>query len=680
MAESIDQLKQSFVEETMELLTELEAIMLSIDVNSTDSSIIDRIFRIVHTIKGSAGMLGFEKIMKLTHKLEDHYDKIRSGKKGFSDDLLKISLQSIDLLKNMVLKCEELDSEAQKKYDSLLQCILGYGVDDSGKTTTQAVSESSELATYVVEFTPGNESLDLLSHPAFLMEELQTLGETYIVARKGRMLWFNQVDETIDKDSEWIVILATTEPLRVIDEIFEFVSAGSLLSVKEICKGNLLSVDIAVVEINSLQNKLFDSTYSKLSLLAERHNPAKKDTEEKADKFIQMSEDFQNSKEHIIKSVRVDSDKIDQLMNLVSEMVTLHARLQLISDTLKNEELIAITEKYDGFSKQLRDNAFDISLIPFSVTTTRFKRLIHDLSVQLGKEIEFTTIGEDTVLDRKIIEQLNDPIMHILRNAIDHGIESAEEREKAGKPKTGHVEMKIAHQSNSVIIYISDDGKGMDVEKLKEAGIRKGLITPETQLTYNETINLVFLPGFSSATKISNVSGRGVGLDVVKKNLQKIRGEIHIDTEVGVGSTFVIKLPLTLSIIDGLLVCIADRKFIIPLIQVDKIYTYTDQFIESNLNQLLLLEGRQIPYFDLRSDFEITGELPERREIVLVSYEKEQVALIVDSVEGENQIVLKPLGKHYKNQDFVSGGTILGDGNVALVLDVNKIVRTFTKK
>jgi two-component system chemotaxis sensor kinase CheA len=240
--------------------------------------------------------------------------------------------------------------------------------------------------------------------------------------------------------------------------------------------------------------------------------------------------------------------------------------------------------------------------------------------------------------------------------------------------------MKIFHRSNNVVIHISDDGKGMNANKLREVGIRKGLITADTQLTDNEAINLVFLPGFSSAEKVSNVSGRGVGLDVVKKNIQKIRGEIHIETEEGKGSTFVIKLPLTLSIIDGLQVNIADRRFIIPLIQVDKIYSLTDQLVEGELNQMILLEGKQVPYFDLRTDFGITGTLPERREIVLVSYEKEQVALIVDAVVGENQTVLKPLGKHYKNQDFVSGGTIMGDGSVALVLDVNKIVTVFSKK
>lgn len=683
MAESIDQLRESFVEETMELISELEAILLATDIDLIETSTIDKIFRIVHTIKGSGGMLGFEKILELTHGLEDHYDKIRAGNKEFTDELLQLSLKSIDVLKQLVSKFEELDATNEAKYQQLVRQVKNYGNGHEKHANLVVFSDEEErkVMTYVVEFTPGKQTLELISDPVFLIEELITLGDNYIIARKGRSLWFNQTDG-IDKDAEWIVVVSTSEPKQVLDEIFEFAAADSLLAINTVCEGDLLKIDAALIELNALQNKLFDSTLSKLSLLAERHKDALSNDKEDVDesKFLQLTEEFQSSKENMIKSIRVDSDKIDQLMNLVSEMVTLQARLRLVSTNVRDEELNAVTEKYDSFSKQLRDNAFNISLVPFGVTITRFKRLVHDLSAQLHKEIDFRAIGEDTVLDRKIIEQLNDPIMHILRNAIDHGIENASDRAEAGKPARGTIEMKIFHRSNNVIIHISDDGKGMNANKLREVGIRKGLITADTQLTDNEAINLVFLPGFSSAEKVSNVSGRGVGLDVVKKNIQKIRGEIHIETEEGKGSTFVIKLPLTLSIIDGLQVNIADRRFIIPLIQVDKIYSLTDQLVDGELNQMILLEGKQVPYFDLRTDFGITGALPERREIVLVSYEKEQVALIVDAVVGENQTVLKPLGKHYKNQDFVSGGTIMGDGSVALVLDVNKIVTVFSKK
>lgn len=360
-------------------------------------------------------------------------------------------------------------------------------------------------------------------------------------------------------------------------------------------------------------------------------------------------------------------------------MVTLQARLNLIANQLGDNELIAVAEKYGTFSKQLRDNAFTISLVPFGITMTRYKRLVHDLADQMGKQIEFVTEGEDTVLDKKIIEQLTDPIMHILRNSADHGIETTEKRIAAGKSELGKITMKIYHQSNNVIIKIMDDGQGIDPEEIRKVAIRKKVIKKDDILSYDELINLVFLPGFSSAKTVSNVSGRGVGLDVVKKNISDIRGNISIETEVGKGTIFTIKLPLTLSIIDGLQVKIDNRDFIIPLIQVSKIYTLSEDMKHIGLNQMLVLEGAQVPYFDLREDFDLGGTPPERQEIVLVGYENERVALIVDMVVGENQTVLKSLGRHYQNQDFISGGTILGDGSVALVLDVNKIVTVFSK-
>ncbi len=397
----------------------------------------------------------------------------------------------------------------------------------------------------------------------------------------------------------------------------------------------------------------------------------------KKDKVI---EEVQGSASNSIKSIRVATEKIDQLMNLVSEMVTLQARLNLIAHQSGDPELIAVAEKYGSFSKQLRDNAFTISLVPFGVTITRYKRMVHDLAAQLNKQVEFITEGEDTVLDKKIIEQLSDPIMHILRNAIDHGVELPEDRESNAKNPTGKITMKIYHQSNNVIIKIIDDGKGMDIDELRKIGIKKKLLAKDQAYTDDEIMNLIFLPGFSSAKTVSNVSGRGVGLDVVKKNISEIRGSISISTEQGKGSVFTIKLPLTLSIIDGLQVKIDDRDFIIPLFQVTKIYTIDNFQEEKKLNQFIILDGEQVPYFNLRKDFELGGTPPERQEIVLAGFEKEKVALIVDYVVGENQTVLKSLGSHFKNQDFISGGTILGDGSVALVLDVNKIVTEFSKK
>lgn len=687
MADSIDQLRESFVEETRDLINELEDILLSLESESVSPEIIDQIFRSVHTIKGSGGMLGFEKVLAVTHDLEDIYDKVRSNEMRYTGELRAISLETIDILKLLLSTKEQLLKPDLIRFEDLCKKIHLFDSVTSDKKE-EKVSENgfSEKAlkpyvTYFIEFEPGEHLSDELSHPLYLFSELALMGESVIFSMNGKDFQLNEL-KNVDKNAHWRMILSTREDVTSIEYVFDRIKGHYHLLITELIKGNLLGIEAARKEFEKLKEKIFQKTLDYFKEIAENYSEdinaeLLKEEGSKKDKVI---EEVQGSSSNAIKSIRVATEKIDQLMNLVSEMVTLQARLNLIAHQSGDPELIAVAEKYGSFSKQLRDNAFTISLVPFGVTITRYKRMVHDLAVQLKKQVEFTTEGEDTVLDKKIIEQLSDPIMHILRNAIDHGVELPEDRESNGKNPTGKITMKIYHQSNNVIIKIIDDGKGMDIEELRKIGIKKKLLAKDQAYTDDEIMNLIFLPGFSSAKTVSNVSGRGVGLDVVKKNISEIRGSISISTEQGKGSVFTIKLPLTLSIIDGLQVKIDNRDFIIPLFQVTKIYT-VDNFQEENkLNQFIILDGEQVPYFYLRKDFELGGTPPERQEIVLAGFEKEKVALIVDYVVGENQTVLKSLGSHFKNQDFISGGTILGDGSVALVLDVNKIVTEFSKK
>ncbi|MGF7141448.1 chemotaxis protein CheA [Roseimarinus sediminis] len=688
MADSIDQLRVSFVEETRDLINELEDVLLSLEVDAVDNETIDQIFRSVHTIKGSGGMLGFEKVLEVTHDLEDIYDKVRSGDAEFTMQLKDISLETIDMLKVLLESDEQLNDNDKIRFADLCRKIELFEVDTTGSQNenTNKKKEIQPVAasdiTYLVKVNPLSKKAKATADPVLLIKELLLLGPALVFTKNAKEVQLNQVDKARAGD-EWLIVLSNAHKKEAIDAIFEWSSEQLSVSITALVKGNLLAIDEAKAELEQLGEKIFTSSNDELAKIAERYrHRMMADEEEKnnRNRAAKAADENGQAAAGVISSIRVSTEKIDQLMNLVSEMVTLQARLDLIADESDNEDLKAVAEKYGSFSKQLRDNAFTISLVPFGVTITRYKRLVHDLSEQLGKKVEFITEGEDTVLDKKIIEQLSDPIMHILRNSVDHGIENSEERTAAGKDEAGNIHMKIYHQSNNVVIRITDDGSGIDPEKMRATGIKKGFITADQVLTDNELINLIFLPGFSSAKAISNVSGRGVGLDVVKKNISEIRGAIEIQSEKGKGTTFIIKLPLTLSIIDGLQVKIDERIFIIPLIQVEKIISLTNFVSDSTLNQVMTIEGEQYPFFDLRSDFNIGGEVPARREIVMVSYENERVALIVDAVTGENQTVLKPLGKHYKNQNFISGGTILGDGSVALVLDVNKIVTEFSKK
>ncbi|MCF8358734.1 MAG: chemotaxis protein CheA [Prolixibacteraceae bacterium] len=684
MADSIDQLRESFVEETKDLINELEEILLSLENEQVSSEVIDQIFRSIHTIKGSGGMLGFEKVLAVTHDLEDIYDRVRSGELEFSSELKDISLETIDILKLLLATNEQINNADQVKFADLCRKIHLFDVILTEKVDEkQSDIKTSEVAlrpytTFYIRFAPGKTLPDDISHPKYLFNELALMGDNLSWSLSGKKVYFNDF-ENPGKKAEWIMILSTREEISAIEEVFEWIKADSELDIEELGKGNLLEVDDARAELEKMGNKAFEYAFDDYRNIADKY--AEKIKVEVFEDAVQKktTDDTQAGNGSVIKSIRVATEKIDQLMGLVSEMVTLQARLNLLADRVDNDDLTAVAEKYDTFSKQLRDNAFTISLVPFGITLTRYKRMVHDLSEKLGKKIEFVTEGDDTVLDKKIIEQLSDPIMHILRNSVDHGIELPDERIKKGKRDTGKITMKIYHQSNNVIIKIIDDGKGIDVREIERIAIKRKLIEKNHKLTDNELLNMVFLPGFSSAKTISNVSGRGVGLDVVKENITEIRGSINIETEVNVNTVFTIRLPLTLSIIDGLQVHIDERNFIIPLYQVSKIYTLDKLERQTNLNQMMILEGEQVPFFDLREDFELGGNPPKRREIVLTGIDKEKVALIVDSVIGENQTVLKSLGSHFKNQEFISGGTILGDGSVALVLDVNKIVTVFSK-
>lgn len=687
MAESIDQLRVSFVEETRDLINELEDVLLSIENETVSSEIIDQIFRSVHTIKGSGGMLGFDKVLEVTHDLEDIYDKVRAGDMAFTFDLKDISLETIDMLKTLLSADEQLNDADKVRFANLCRRIQLFEVQ-SGASDEQAEGDewagsydNQQYITYWIQVIPGLNLPRELSHPKHLIDEVAGLGRCLTFSKSGDTVKVNNTEKA-SKSASWVVLLSTNAGESAIAEIFSWVVNDMKVNIQPLVEGNLLELDEAYSEMKALSGKIFELPLNTLKTLSQKYTGQLAANESKAQKSCKGSADDarQAGNGNTISSIRVSTDKIDQLMNLVSEMVTLQARLNLIASESGNPELLDVSEKYGSFSKQLRDNAFTISLIPFGVSMTRYKRMVHDLSEQLGKKVDFVTDGADTVLDKKIIELLSDPIMHILRNCVDHGVELPDERSKNGKTVNGKILMKIYHQSNNVIIKISDDGKGIDLEEIRSIGVRKNLLTPDQHYTDNEIFSLIFLPGFSSAKTVSNVSGRGVGLDVVKRNISEIRGTIEIQSEKGKGTTFTIKLPLTLSIIDGLQVRIDKRDIIIPLIQVDRIATLTNEIQESLINQVMVIDGAHVPYFDLRKDFEIGGEIPERREIVIVSYENEKVALIVDYVVGENQTVLKPLGKHFKKQDFISGGTILGDGSVALVLDINKIVTEFSKK
>jgi two-component system chemotaxis sensor kinase CheA len=379
-------------------------------------------------------------------------------------------------------------------------------------------------------------------------------------------------------------------------------------------------------------------------------------------------------------SIRVPADKLDILVNLVGELVTVQARLSQMAAIRSEAELTSVAEEVERLTSELRDNALGIRMLPIGTTFSKFKRLVHDLSRELGKEIEMTTEGAETELDKNILEKLNDPLVHLIRNCIDHGIEMPEARKAAGKPGKGTVHLAAVHSGDSVLISITDDGAGLDRDAIRAKALEKGLISAGAELSDRETFAQIFAPGFSTAKQVTSVSGRGVGMDVVKRAIDALRGTIDLSSQVGKGTTVTIKIPLTLAIIESLLVKIGDDCFVMPLSMVDECVELTRKDLkDSHGRNLAHVRGQVVPYIPLRERFSIGGAPPPIEQIVITRINDSRVGFVVDNVIGEHQTVIKSLGRTYQNIQGLSGATILGNGSVALILDLPQLVKVEEK-
>ena len=468
--------------------------------------------------------------------------------------------------------------------------------------------------------------------------------------------------------------MATQKGQNAIDDVFIFVEGDSDLEVQHLAAGNLLEQK----EFVDAAKQLFQSSqktvgYDEIRKIVPSQPQVQRQESQSGTKRPAV-------KDTSISSIRVASEKLDELMNLVSELVTTQARLTLFSEETNLPGLTVIAENVQKLSRQLRDIAFSIVLIPIETLITRFHRLVRDLSRSLNKDVQFVTEGTDTEMDKTIIEGLSDPLMHILRNSLDHGIEDAATRIRAGKPARGTILLRAFYSGANVMIQVSDDGAGMDPRVIQAKAVEKGIIAADRKLSKREILELVFMPGFSTSKEVTDVSGRGVGMDVVKRKIMELRGEVEVDSEKGVGTTITIKLPLTLSIIDGLLVRVHETNYVIPLSSVDKIYAVEHKKVVDQFNDVVVLDGQQVPFFNLRKEFNQPEFPDEMEQVIVVHYEEKKVGFVVDLVVGEYQAVLKPLGRHYKNQDMISGATILGDGTVALVMDTNRIINQFSRQ
>jgi two-component system chemotaxis sensor kinase CheA len=564
------------------------------------------------------------------------------------------------------LESEE-DINEQKE---LIKDIEKYiNVEDKNQKTEQkdepepVVNDDSK--TYLITVTPNEDILKDGTNPLFLLDDLHGLGEAVTIAFPKNIPLFDELDP-IKNYCSWQVILNTGEPENEIKDVFIFVVDECTIEITEIASGNVIhnpKLEKLIEEAQKTGEYITRDSVEAIEI--DKNKEASKANIKKKNLF----------KEHKISSIRVASTKIDDLVNLVSEMVTIQAQLNLYAENSGDPAIISLAENIQKLSRQLRDNAFEISLIPIQNELMRFQRLVRDLSKEMKKEIDFIIEGGEIELDKNIIENLTDPLLHIIRNSVDHGIEMPEERIKQGKSPKGTIIFRAYYSGASVIIKIQDDGRGIDTDFIRQKAIEKGLIDKNLELSKKEILDLVFLSGFTTRSEVSDISGRGVGMDVVKRKINNIRGEVSIESEVGQGTIITLELPLTLSIIDGLLIEVSEKQYVIPISNIEKIFSVNDIELSKSFNKIAIIDNEQYAFIDLREVFEENILEHSDSQLILVKYEDKKVGLIVDNVIGEYQTVVKSLGRFLKNQQNISGASIMGDGSIALVVDTNRLIQ-----
>ena len=695
-----NQFSEVFRQEAEELLVEIEECILDIENNPTDDDAINKLFRAMHTIKGSGSMFGFEDIANFTHHVETCLDEVRSGNVAISKDLIDLILVSRDQIKTM-LDGGAYDLETNASIIAAIQMLMG-GVDapvettDSDASVTQESSDGVE-AVYKIVFEPEPHIFGTGLDPVTLLEDLAELGKVSVKVNTEHIPLLEEIDPELCYIS-WDVNLTTTKSIDDIKDVFIFVEGESKISIEPVSVvsdeddadidpelpvprlGELL-VDDNVIN-NEQLGRALDEQKDNHKKLGEILVESKNIPEDKVSEALQRQSQVKNKKEAAKQeSVRVSSDKLDRLINLVGELVITQAQLSEISADNALAELTKPVEEVERLTGELRDSVLNIRMMPIGSQFNRFRRLVRDLCVELKKDVDLITEGAETEMDKTVIEKLADPLVHLIRNSMDHGIEVPSDRAQAGKAEKGTIKLSAAHKGANVVITIHDDGKGLDKDKLLSKAIDKGLVSPDAELTDKEIFGLILMPGFSTAKEVTNLSGRGVGMDVVKREIEALRGKVDISSETGVGTTIQLSLPLTLAIIDGLLVDVAGDKYVVPVSTVEECLEMNEfNNALSKERNLIKVRGEMVPYVRLREIFDIPGKSSGIEEAVIVNMNDFRMGIVVDHIIGDYQTVIKSLGKMYEDVTEISGATIMGDGNVALILDVSGVMETARKE
>ena len=701
--QGLDAGRAVFLEEAAEILEQLEESLLELEEEPDNIELVSSVFRALHTIKGSGAMFGFDQVSSFTHEVETVFDQVRSGKMAASKDLIDLTLKSRDIIRAM-LDAEtggaEISSEDAQAIVAGLQQLTSEGPATESVAVTTAVQdekqedESEELhTTWRIRFKPPEDIFASGTDPVFLIEDLRELGDCDIVA----------INEEVPRLSElnaerfhigWDILLTTSKGKEAIEDVFIFVGEDSDLKIEAVehhdvidgeeTQDKLLRLgDILVMRGDLTREQLDDAANSQKRLgeiLVDKGliSEVKVDTALREQDHLKKAKTKIQSKQKPVSdtSIRVPSSKLDDLVNLVGELVTVQARLTQVANASEDGQLLFLAEEVERLSSELRDNTMNIRMVPIGSTFSKFRRLVRDLSNELGREVALTTVGAETELDKTVIEKLNDPMVHLIRNSLDHGVELPAKRRAAGKNPEGSIHLEAEHSGAHVLIRVKDDGAGIDKEKIRRKAIERGLMAEGAEVSDDELYSFIFSPGFSTAVVVSSVSGRGVGMDVVRTNIDALRGSVDVKSVEGVGTTVTLKIPLTLAIIEGLLTRVGDERYVLPLAAVEECVELEEEEAGASRGRNLAnIRGELVPYVHLRRHFNIHGKRAEIEQIVVTHVDGQRVGFVVDEVIGQHQTVIKNLGSMYRNVKEISGATILGDGTLALIIDVACLVQ-----
>jgi two-component system chemotaxis sensor kinase CheA len=681
--------RQTYLEESFEGLDVMETGLLELPPGTPDNEKINEIFRAAHSIKGGSGTFGFNEISGFTHVLETLLDEMRDNRRDVTQDSIDAMLAAVDVLRDMLTKLQDhepIDEERASEVQQILEAILSGGNSaDSGDTIAESAEQQSEQAVggdWMIQIDPEKELMQTGNEPIRIFRELETLGKLSVSADCQGLPNASVFDPELLYLKWNLTLSGDSVNEEDISEVFEWIDGD----------GATITITPPSAEIENTEQQAENSAATSATPSVEKTEPVKttfKPTAKPAAKTAAKASEAKAPKQE--GSIRVDLSKIDQMVNLVGELVITQSMLSQFGeqaeqtmDENSDSSMDWVDKLKEGLThlerhtRELQESVMNIRMLPVSFAFNRMPRIVHDVSQKLGKHIHLVMEGEGTELDKTMLEQLTDPLVHIVRNSIDHGIESPEVRIAAGKPETGTVKMAAFHQGGNILIQITDEGAGIDYRKIEAKAIEKGIIEEDHGLSNEEVVDLIFHAGFSTADVVSDISGRGVCMDVVRRNIRGLGGSVDVKTTIGEGSVFTIRLPLTLAILDGQLCSVGSQTYVFPLVSIIESIQVEKSHLKGIAGEaeLYKLRDSYIPVIRLHKKLGVDDAKTDLSDGLLVVVEDagQRAGIFVDDLLGQQQVVIKSLESNFMKIDGIAGATILGDGTVSLILDVTETV------